>query len=93
VLARGAVFPSPFDPELARAYFEQHGPAVRVASFFLFGSAIPLGLFAATTASRLRFLGVDVAGVTIALYGGIAASLMLLLSGLCMAVAWSQPSP
>jgi len=86
LLAGGAVFPSPFQPEIARAYFEQHGDAVRVAGFLLFGSAIPLGLFAATATSRLRFLGVDVAGVSIALFGGIGAAVMLLLSGVCM---WS----
>jgi len=83
-LAHGAVFPSPFDAGAASAYFGAHADAVRVAGFFLAGSAVPLGLFAATAASRLTFFGAEVAGVTIALFGGIAASLMLLSSGLCM---------
>jgi hypothetical protein len=84
IAAGGAVFPSPFQPELARAYFAAHSDAVELASFFVFGSAIPLGLFGATVSSRLRFLGVDVAGVTIALCVGIGASLMLLLAGIAM---------
>jgi hypothetical protein len=82
----GAFFPSPFDPARAADYFAAHADAARVAGFFLFGCAIPLGLFAATATSRLAFLGVRVAGVNIALYGGIGAALMLLFSGLC---AWA----
>lgn len=83
-LAGGAALPSPFDPDRARDYFEAHAMAVRVASFFLFGSAVPLGLFAATASSRLTFLGVRAAGVGIASFGGVGASLMLSLSGLCL---------
>jgi len=87
----GAHYPTPYDPpELAQAYYARHANAVRIASFFLFGSAIPLGLFTATITSRLRFLGVTVAGVSIALFGGFAASILLALSGL---TGWvlSQP--
>jgi hypothetical protein len=83
-LAGGAVFPSPFDPERAADYFAAHASAVRTGSFFLFGSAVPLGLFAATATSRLSFFGVRVAGVSIAAFGGFAASILLLLSGLCL---------
>lgn len=90
VLAGGAVFPSPFEPDKAREYFAAHAEAVQVGSFFLFGSAVPLGLFAATATSRLAFLGERVAGVSIALVGGVGASLMLLLSGLCM---WGLGTP
>ncbi len=39
-----------------------------------FGAAVPLGLFTASTVSRLRFLGVEAAGATIALFGGLAAA-------------------
>ena len=89
-LAGGTTFPSPFDPERAREYFDAQGSAVRVGAFFTFGSAVPLGLFAATAASRLSFLGVRVAGVSIASFGGVGAALMLLLSGLCM---WALGQP
>jgi hypothetical protein len=83
-LAGGQVFPSPFEPERASGYFLAHADAVRVAGFFLFGSAVPLGLFAATAASRLAFFGVRAAGVNIAFLGGIGAALMLMVSALCM---------
>jgi hypothetical protein len=83
-LAGGEVFPSPFDPERAADYFASHASAVRTGSFFLFGSAVPLGLFAATATSRLSFFGVRVAGVNIAAFGGFAAATLLLLSGLCV---------
>ena len=89
-LAGGAVFPSPFEPARAAGYFAEHASAVRVGSFFLFGSAVPLGLFAATVTSRLTFFGVRVAGVSIAAFGGFAAAAMLLLSGLC---TWALGQP
>jgi hypothetical protein len=71
-------------------YFVDHAPAVRVAAFLQFGAAIPLGLFTATVVSRLHFLGVHAAGVTIALFGGVAASCFLAASGLAQ---WVLSSP
>ncbi len=91
VMTGGARFPRPFDPvELAHDYFTQHADAVRMAAFLQFGSAIPLGLFTAAITSRLRFLGMTVAGVDIALFGGFASSFLLALSAL---TGWvlSQP--
>jgi hypothetical protein len=71
----GAAFPSPFAPRaLSDAYFAAHPGAVRALSFFQLGAAIPLAIFAAASASRLHFLGMRVAGVHIALAGGILAS-------------------
>jgi hypothetical protein len=55
--------------------------AVRVSSFFLFGSAVPFGIFAVTIVSRLRFMGVRAAGTNITLLGGMAATIALFLSG------------
>jgi len=82
-MAGGEHFPSPFQSDaLSDAYFSQHADAVRVGAFLQFGSAIPLGIFTATAVSRLRFLGVNVAGGFIALFGGIAASLFLASSAL-----------
>jgi dipeptide/tripeptide permease len=82
-LAGGTHFPSPFQAEaLSQAYFEHHADAVRWGAFFQFGSAIPLGIFAATAVSRLQFLGVRVAGTFIALLGGFGASFMLATSAL-----------
>jgi hypothetical protein len=79
----GASFVTPFAPaEEVRLFFAQGPMAARVGSFFLFGSAVPFGLFAVTTVSRLRFLGVRAAGTNIALLGGLAATFALLLSGM-----------
>jgi hypothetical protein len=77
-------------PSASAAYFRDHWLAVRWGGFLQFCAAIPLGLFAASSSSRLRFLGIKAAGATIALYGGLVASCLLALSGLC---AWvlSQP--
>jgi hypothetical protein len=63
---------------------------VRIAAFLQFGSAIPLGIFTATVVSRFQFLGVNVAGITIALFGGLAASFFLASSGLTL---WVLSSP
>jgi hypothetical protein len=52
-----------------------------VSNFFLFGSAVPFGIFAVTTVSRLRFMGVRAAGTNIALLGGLIATIALILSG------------
>ncbi len=82
-MAGGEHFPSPFAPETATAaYFAQHAQAVAAAAFLQFGAAIPLGIYTATVASRLQFLGLRAAGVFIALFGGLAASFFLALSAL-----------
>jgi hypothetical protein len=58
--------------------------SVLMCAFLHFGAAIPLGLFTASTVSRLQLLGVRAAGATIALFGGfitvfdMAASAMTL---------------
>jgi hypothetical protein len=64
-----------------RLFFAQSPTAVRVGNFFLFGSAVPFGIFAVTTVSRLRFMGVRAAGTNIALLGGLTATMALILSG------------
>jgi len=83
VLRHGAPFVTPFAPaEQLRLFFAENPAAVSVSNFFLFGSAIPLGIFAVTTVSRLRFLRVRAAGTNIALLGGLIATIALLLSGI-----------
>jgi hypothetical protein len=87
----GSHFPSPFQPaEESLAYFREHGKAVGLGAFLQFGAAIPLGIFTATVASRLRFLGVEAAGVFIALFGGFAAAGSLAWSAL---VRWVLAQP
>jgi len=79
VLAGGRHFPSPFEPEASR-WFSEHPAAALASAFFLFGSAAPLAVFTATASSRLQFLGMKVAGIHIALVGGVAASVALATS-------------
>ena len=82
-LRHGAPYINPFAPaEAVRAFFTQNASATRIGSFFLFGSAVPFGLFAVTTVSWLRFLKVRAAGVNITFFGGLTATFALILSGL-----------
>ena len=79
----GASFVAPFAAsEQVRLFFAQGPMAARVGSFFLFGSAVPFGIYAVTVVSRLRFLGVRAAGTNIALLGGLTATIALVLSGM-----------
>jgi hypothetical protein len=83
VLRHGASFVTPFGPsEQLRMFIAQSPMAARVSSFFLFGSAVPFGIFAVTTVSRLRFMGVRAAGTNIALLGGLVATIALFFSGM-----------
>jgi hypothetical protein len=77
-------------PEEAVAYFAKYGWTIQLGSFCELASAIPLGIFIATTVSRLRFLGIRAAGESIAFFGGIGATMMLILSALAN---WSLTRP
>jgi hypothetical protein len=81
-LRHGAPYVTPFAPaEALRSFLAQSPTAVRVSNFFLFGSAVPFGIFAVTAVSRLRNLKVRAAGTNIALLGGSIATIALILSG------------
>lgn len=83
VLRHGASFVTPFAPaEQLRTFVARSPMAVRVSSFFLFGSAVPFGIFAVTTVSRLRFMGVRAAGTNITLLGGLVATIALFFSSI-----------
>jgi hypothetical protein len=83
LLKHGAAVVNPYSAaEEARRFFANNPVAVRASTFFLFGSSVPLGIYAATMVSRLRFLGVRAAGSYIALFGGFAASTALAVSAL-----------
>ncbi len=91
ILTGGQTFVSPFSPAgQVAAYFHGHPDAVRLASLFQFGSAVPLGIFAATVYARQLRLGVRVPGPAIGFFGGITASIFLMLSA---AVAWVLSRP
>lgn len=91
LIAGDTHFPSPLQsPEEIMAYFRANAGRVAICAFFQFGAAIPLGIYTATMTSRLRFHGVRAAGVDIALFGGLAASFMTLVSAL---VQWVLARP
>jgi len=91
IMTKGGHFPSPFiATDLAQAFFAANGAAVAIAAFLQFGAAVPLGIFTATVVSRLQFLGVNVAGVFIALLGGFAASVLAAISAL---LQWALAQP
>jgi hypothetical protein len=63
---------------------------VRICASLQFGAAIPLGIFAASAVSRLQFLGARVAGVSIALFGGIATAVTMMAASI---VLWVMAQP
>ncbi|HEY1984355.1 MAG TPA: hypothetical protein VGG85_03045 [Terracidiphilus sp.] len=76
--------------EKAVTYMATYGWTIQLGSFFELLSAIPLGIFIATTMSRLRFLGIRSPGEPIALLGGVGATTLLVLSAL---TNWSLTRP
>jgi hypothetical protein len=90
LLADGAASVSPFAPTTPVLAPSGHGLALRLSATLLFGSAVPLGIFAATAYTRLLRLGARVPGPSIGFFGGVAASLMLMISA---AAGWVLGRP
>ena len=68
---RPPYWPGPWEsPHVITSYFQTHPTNVLICVFLQIGALIPLGIFAATIVSRLRFLGIDAAGPNITLFGG-----------------------
>lgn len=86
-----AHFPGPWEPaDVITTYFQGHSRDVLLCALFQFGAAVPLGLFTASVFSRLRFLGVKAAGASIALFGGFATAIGLLISS---SILWVMAYP
>jgi hypothetical protein len=83
ILSQGATLSSPFasSAEVAQRLHD-HWLGYRLAALFQFGSAIPLGIYAATIYALQLRLGIRVPGPNIGFYGGIAASIFVGLSAL-----------
>jgi len=91
IASKGEAFPNPYrDIQQAQSSLLKYIGIIRINTFLQFGAAIPLGIFTAAAISRLHFLGVNVTGVNIALFGGIAASIFMTLSSLS---AWILTQP
>jgi hypothetical protein len=90
-VALGGVMPLPYGPVAAVAQYVRAEPvAVQVIAVAVFGSSVPLAVYAAAASARLRQLGVPAPAATIALTGGILAAGALGLTGL---VAWTLSRP
>ncbi len=84
-------FPGPTASVAEMVNFFSHRQAgVLLCVFFQFGSAIPLGIFTTTMIARLKFLGVRAAGLEIALFGGLAAAIGLILGN---SLTWATTYP
>ena len=83
VFSGGAGFVSPFSPaDHVVAYYVDNPGAVRLSAMLQFGSAVPLGIYAATMYARQLRLGIRVPGPGISFFGVTIASAMLMLSAL-----------
>jgi len=84
-------FPGPGESiAVIAAFFRARPSAVLLCAALQFGSAIPLGIFTATVVSRLRFLGVRAAGTDIALFGGFATAINIMVSS---SILWTMSYP
>nr|WP_307728187.1 hypothetical protein [Candidatus Mycobacterium methanotrophicum] len=87
----GGVMPLPYGLAAAvQQYVRAQPVAVQVIAVAVFGSSVPLAIYAATASARLRQLGVIAPGATIALVGGTLAASFLGLAGL---VGWTLSRP
>lgn len=93
-VAMGGVMPLPYGPVgPVAAYVRAEPAAVRVMAVATFASAVPLALYAATAAARLRQLGAGPAPAAIALTAGALAAGALGLAGvLGWAMSWPEVS-
>jgi hypothetical protein len=89
----GQIVPTALGATGDAGFFVSHRAAMRTAAFFQLGSAIVLGVFAATVTSRLTFLGVRGAGVQIAFFGGAGASLFGAIAALTGWVLGQEGDP
>jgi hypothetical protein len=84
-------FPGPWEPSSVIAKFFQLRPgAAAICAALQFGAAIPLGVYTATAFSRYDFHGVRAAGAAIALFGGFATAVTMLVAA---SVLWSLSFP
>lgn len=82
-VAVGGVMPLPYGPPSAVvSYVRAQSTAVRIIAVATFASSVPLALYAALAAARLRRLGAGAGSAAITLTGGALAAGALGLAGL-----------
>ncbi|SOJ56203.1 hypothetical protein MSIMFB_03677 [Mycobacterium simulans] len=90
-VALGGVMPLPYGPATAvQAYVRAEPVAVQVIAGCVFASSVPLAIYAAAVAARLRQLGVMPTAAAIAMVGGTLAAGALGLTGL---LGWTLSRP
>lgn len=86
-----AAFPSPFAADgQVQSFFTDSGDALRIAATLQFAAAVPLAVLAAVISARLQVLGGRVPGSTIAMAGGLLASVFL---GVGALATWTLSRP
>jgi hypothetical protein len=91
VMSGGRQFINPMaSADTVAAFFRDNPDAVRAGAMLQFGSAVPLGIYAATVYARQIRLGLRVPGPAISFFGGVAAALLLMLSA---STAWVLGHP
>src|SRR5262245_51646724 len=91
VLGGKPYFPGPWEaPSVIAKYFQLRSSAAATCAALQVGAAIPLGIYTATAFSRYRFHGVRAAGAAIALFGGFATAITMLVAA---SVLWSMSIP
>jgi hypothetical protein len=91
IMTSFAPYPTPYLPiEQLQAHYQRFPDASRVVSFFQLCASIPLGLFSSVIVSRLLYFKIRVAGVHIALFGGLTSSVFL---GISAVTAWAMSQP
>lgn len=84
-------YPKPSElPAVVAAFFQARPTAAMICGALQFGAAVPLGIYAAAAASRLRFLGVQAAGTNIAFFGGVATSINMMVAS---SILWAMSFP
>nr|WP_253851743.1 hypothetical protein [Mycobacterium sp. 1423905.2] len=82
-VAMGGLLPLPYGPAAAVVGYVRAEPvAVQIVATAVFASSVPLAVYAAGVAARLRALGAPGASTTLALVSGALASGALALTGL-----------
>lgn len=91
VISGGDALASPFTDSADIAQrFHDFWIATRITAWIQVGSAVPLGIASATFYARQQRLGVRVPGPAIGQFGGVLASIMVMLSGL---IGWVLSRP
>lgn len=86
----GALPPPSAGAGAVAAYVTSHPGAAKATGVLTLAAAVPLALYGATAASRLRRLGVTAPGATIASTGGTLAAAMTAAGGVA---AWTLAQP